>query len=290
MQTVRWLVIKGAVEAIKNEVNNNGFTALDILDQYHATRVSDYNTLVIRDILVKAGVLTRVGAAENVQFQRLNIISEANPEEPPLSSTPAILKWLASLAFKKWLRFKISKLDELRGMFVVVATVIASVSFQAIMNPPGGVWQQDTDHTGSPHCSVDRICRAGTSILAYSHTKSYSSFLAYNTLSFFSSLGFILLISAGIPFTNIIFALLLESFMSAAIISMAISFVLAAYQLNPDFLLQQTPYDSFSTEKVNLISQLVGTIILAFVPWSIQFIYAVLSYGNKLPKLLAEIK
>lgn len=31
--------MKGAVEAIKNELNNNDFTALKILDQYHTTRV-----------------------------------------------------------------------------------------------------------------------------------------------------------------------------------------------------------------------------------------------------------
>ncbi|EOA19242.1 hypothetical protein CARUB_v100065561mg, partial [Capsella rubella] len=54
-------------------------------------------------------------------------------------------------------------LEKTRGNLVVAATVIASMSFGVMVNPPGGVWQNDK-------CQSDEYCteKAGTSILEYS--------------------------------------------------------------------------------------------------------------------------
>ena len=49
----------------------------------------------------------------------------------------------------------------------MVATVIATITFQSAISPPGGVWQENT-LTGDRNCSDYTICEAGTAVLAYS--------------------------------------------------------------------------------------------------------------------------
>jgi len=56
-------------------------------------------------------------------------------------------------------------IEEMRGSLMIVATVIASLTFQIAINPPGGVWQQDT--TDTLGCAKNQTCKAGTSVLAF---------------------------------------------------------------------------------------------------------------------------
>ncbi|CAE5967200.1 unnamed protein product [Arabidopsis arenosa] len=60
-------------------------------------------------------------------------------------------------------------LEKTRGNLMVTATVIAAMSFQAMVNPPGGVWQSDK-------CASDNrteTCKgeAGTAVLEYKNSK-----------------------------------------------------------------------------------------------------------------------
>jgi hypothetical protein len=55
-------------------------------------------------------------------------------------------------------------MEQMRGSLMVVATVIASLTFQIAINPPGGVWQSNTNTQDG--CAPDQTCKAGTSVIA----------------------------------------------------------------------------------------------------------------------------
>lgn len=78
-------------------------------------------------------------------------------------------------------------IDQMHGNLLVTATLIATVSFQAGINPPGGVWQDSSNG----HIT-------GTSIIATTFI-FYFSFVLNNTVALISSSSIILLMISGFP-------------------------------------------------------------------------------------------
>ncbi|RDX86826.1 hypothetical protein CR513_31792, partial [Mucuna pruriens] len=108
-------------------------------------------------------------------------------------------------------------MEQKRGSLMVVATVIATLTFQIAINPPGGVWQADADKQQG--CAPGNNCRAGTSVLASSDPKQksyYEIFILLCTISFSASLTTILLLLCGIPLRNklVMWFLILVMFVS----------------------------------------------------------------------------
>ncbi|KAJ8756046.1 hypothetical protein K2173_024593 [Erythroxylum novogranatense] len=137
-----------------------------------------------------------------------------NGEEPSNSRPVAFSKYLDDQG--KWL-------EKRRGNLSIVATVIATLAFQAAMNPPGGVWETEahknaTDPSG---CPVD-VCKAGTSILSYNKDPVYYAFTICNTISFSASLStVILLLLSGYPLKRRLFVWLLLLAMCITLLFMA---------------------------------------------------------------------
>jgi hypothetical protein len=77
---------------------------------------------------------------------------------------------------KKWFR-------EMRGWLMVLATVAASVTYQAGLNPPGGFWQDDKDGH-----------RAGDPVLHDRHRSRYMVFYYMNATAFVTSLVIMVLL------------------------------------------------------------------------------------------------
>uniref|UniRef100_A0A0D9WPC2 PGG domain-containing protein n=1 Tax=Leersia perrieri TaxID=77586 RepID=A0A0D9WPC2_9ORYZ len=71
----------------------------------------------------------------------------------------------------KWFR-------EMRGWLMVVATVAASVTYQAGLNPPGGFWQDDRENDH----------RAGNPVLRDRINARYQAFYYFNSTAFVTSL------------------------------------------------------------------------------------------------------
>ncbi|KAF7094888.1 hypothetical protein CFC21_097164 [Triticum aestivum] len=80
---------------------------------------------------------------------------------------------------KKWFR-------EMRGWLMVLATVAASVTYQAGLNPPGGFWQ-DTKEGPGGH-------RPGNPVLRDEHWVRYVIFYYFNATAFVTSLVIMVLL------------------------------------------------------------------------------------------------
>ncbi|KAJ9538146.1 hypothetical protein OSB04_030879 [Centaurea solstitialis] len=83
-------------------------------------------------------------------------------------------------------------LDKKRNTLMVVASLIATMAFQAGTNPPSGVWQEDSHDIMKPYY-------AGYAVMAYNHPILHHVFLISNTVGFVSTLSIILLLISGLP-------------------------------------------------------------------------------------------
>ncbi|XWS70059.1 hypothetical protein CRYUN_Cryun03dG0016600 [Craigia yunnanensis] len=174
-----------------NAINKNGFTVLDTLIQ----SPRDLRDMEIECILRDAGILSA---------KDLHIIA---PEwVPSPTKVPRITKHLVSHVSteesnskKPIIKHKHTDwLGRKRSALMVVASLIATVAFQAAITPPGGVWQEDetVDEKGNP---LEHPRKAGTAVMAYNQDIEYGQFMIFNTLAFLASLSIILLLVSGLP-------------------------------------------------------------------------------------------
>ncbi|CAH2080478.1 unnamed protein product [Thlaspi arvense] len=215
-----------------NARNAFGFTALDILFQSRR----DVNDLDIRDSLETAG------ASRAARIQSATTANDATPitQENTENEKHCCLSLIAqfkkfnkkdpdpenNLNQGKWLAKK-------RDTLMVVASLIATMAFQAGLNPPGGVFQDSTpvDSQGNP---IDPIPhRVGEAVIAYTYPDSYKYYLRSNTIGFVASVSVILLLISGLPFKRRGFMWIMMVILWLSITSMAFTYAFSTTVLTP---------------------------------------------------------
>ncbi|PKI32883.1 uncharacterized protein LOC116197484 [Punica granatum] len=119
-------------------------------------------------------------------------------------------------------------MNDTRGTLMMVASIIATVTLQAGIVPPGGMWQQDI-HEGL-QCSSKNICYAGEAVLTYYYPIDFMYFLICDMISFLGSLAVILLLICGFPISNKFCLWLLSLAMSVTVSSFGPTFFNAVWQ------------------------------------------------------------
>ncbi|KAF9666083.1 hypothetical protein SADUNF_Sadunf16G0191900 [Salix dunnii] len=110
--------------------------------------------------------------------------------------------------FNEYFRFNLRRdtPSDARNTLLVVTTLIVAVTFQAAVNPPAGVWQDDkyspanctvvtSDHND---CTIIRY--AGTSILHSRNGAGYDIFIFLNSLAFSAATNTILYLLLDSPY------------------------------------------------------------------------------------------
>uniref|UniRef100_A0A5B7B2I0 PGG domain-containing protein n=1 Tax=Davidia involucrata TaxID=16924 RepID=A0A5B7B2I0_DAVIN len=196
---------------ILNSKDDDGNTILHLA-------VADRKTQIVNYLLTSTRV--DVNASNKKGFTALDIyaqsqgldIGESLKEVGALRGRDIASK---DLSQGEWLAKK-------RDAIMVVASLIATMAFQAGVNPPGGVWQDD-----SP------VHRAGEAVMAYNYPDSYPYFLRANTIGFVASLSTILLLISGLPFKRRTFMWILMVIMWVTITSMALTYSFSVVVVTP---------------------------------------------------------
>ncbi|KAI3711857.1 hypothetical protein L1987_70406 [Smallanthus sonchifolius] len=200
VQTINLLLLNTTIEV--NATNMNGETSMDILAQ------------VPRDLKYQQIMqsLTRAGAVETytqASFRQVPIKYHKKP---------------------RYLREELTENDDWlnrkRSSLMVVASLIATMAFQAGTNPPSGVWQDDS--------SNNPLRKAGFAVMPSNHPTLYHIFLVCNTVGFVSTLSIILLLISGLPFLkHKVFLWVLMVIMWIATASMSITYSVSIWVLTP---------------------------------------------------------
>ncbi|KAJ9538145.1 hypothetical protein OSB04_030878 [Centaurea solstitialis] len=215
IETVSFLLLDTPIEV--NTSNANGDTPMSLLAQ----GPRDMKDQQILRSLTRAGVAgakTEGFFSQFPQNQRTKTGLDGLKHYKKPSSSASILK--------KDSKNRDDWLDKKRNTLMVVASLIATMAFQAGTNPPSGVWQE-TSTAEPPHV-------AGYAVMAYNHQTLHHIFLVSNTLGFVSTLSIILLLISGLPFLrHRVFVWILMVIMWIATASMTITYYVSITVLTP---------------------------------------------------------
>ncbi|RDX70685.1 Ankyrin repeat-containing protein, partial [Mucuna pruriens] len=196
IETIRYLLSISKIREETNIENKMGCTALDMLEH----RPQDWRSLQIKHMLVDAGIKNKEkNHTHSVPSTTMGVVS-------PTRVDPSEKYWRKIFTrSKKFLRDQGDRLEEMRGMLSLVATMISTMSFSVVMNPPGGFIQASQssdirnchDNSGS-----NRDACPGKPVLLTAEPDYFQSFVMFNSISFVASLSITLLLVSGIPLKN----------------------------------------------------------------------------------------
>ncbi|KAJ0051437.1 hypothetical protein Pint_01344 [Pistacia integerrima] len=168
-----------------NATDQSGLTALDVLLIFP----SEAGDREIEEILRSAGAMRKIDiipSSTNDNQIFVNTPATTEGHGRPLQQRPTDLE--------DYFKFKKDRDSpgEARNALLIIAVLVATATFQAGMNPPGGVWQDN----GS---SINNKNNAGSSILGSVNAVTYGIFMASNSIGFALSLHMIYILTHNFP-------------------------------------------------------------------------------------------
>ncbi|KAI8570482.1 hypothetical protein RHMOL_Rhmol01G0037600 [Rhododendron molle] len=138
------------------------------------------------------GQLIDVNARNGSGWTALDIHSRVAKSEDNISEYRDIKGVLRESGVKKsyelFFPFDPSWQKKKKDTLMIVSSLMATMSFQVGINPPGGVWQDTSDGH-----------EAGKAIIAYTNPKAYPYLVCFNTVGFLLSLTTILELIVVLP-------------------------------------------------------------------------------------------
>ncbi|XP_060219018.1 ankyrin repeat-containing protein BDA1-like [Lycium barbarum] len=192
-------VSKGTTEV--NSLNKRGLTPLEVLFKESGDRD-------IEEILRASGAVS-VENLQSLQQEALPQSLVVSVQDPSDEQSSREQRRDRPRSHSKKLKdfFKYNKTKDppgkVRDTLLVIAILIATATYQAVFNPPGGVWQDthwpDDNNTTSSDGKMSSQRIAGQSVMGTNNPISYGLFLVFNSIGFFLSLHTINFLTIGFP-------------------------------------------------------------------------------------------
>ncbi|XVF34588.1 hypothetical protein REPUB_Repub18cG0071500 [Reevesia pubescens] len=263
IEVVNFLIATNTVDV--NSLNADDFTPIDLL-------LEDERNLKLKAI---ARSLQCVGALRSKDTSLSK--HKLRDVRTKILSPPTCYQMNASYS-----KYKVQKninctrcddwLERKRSALMVVASLLATMAFQAGVNPPGGIWQDnfEGDSKSKPH-------KAGSWIMADTHPIQYKYFLIYNSGGFMASLSIILLLLSGLPLKRRFVVWIFMAIVWVALYAMTMSYLISVFC--------STPFRDFHVplEVANgSLSIWIGLVSLLLLAHTIRSIIKMIRYLRKL--------
>ncbi|CAK7356904.1 unnamed protein product [Dovyalis caffra] len=286
LEALKVLTMRGNVDGeFLNSADTNGNTILQLAMMMQQVETIKY-LVSIPEVRVEADNLATIftnplsfdsksiqehcsiGEPKSMRIKRPSNYQDATSPQPQVlvhdEAQPDIYNHLMN-----YLDYQGNWMEKTRGNLMVVATVIASMSFQAVINPPGGVWQDGQ----SNDCPNGKQCKVGTAVLSSTDELKYNIFIASNTISFSASLAIIFLLMGG-------FTLRIKAAMFIMLFSMCTTVLFIAGTYITSIILVGNPDDT-TIGQIESLYLMFWVCLPAFI-----IVYQIVSFVDRVIKKL----
>ncbi|KAI8570505.1 hypothetical protein RHMOL_Rhmol01G0039600 [Rhododendron molle] len=155
-----------------------------------------------------------------------------------------------------------------KDTLMIVSMLMATMSFQAGINPPGGVWVDSSPEH-----------EAGKAIIAYTNPKAYPYLMCFNTIGFLLSLTTILELIVVLPTKIKAFGFIRAGISWLTIMIMAFAYTFSVIVVSPTEMYKPVNL----VISVTVIVWAAGVTFLRVLPYHVQLILLRLIIGYVLP-------
>ncbi|KAK4269240.1 hypothetical protein QN277_022426 [Acacia crassicarpa] len=289
VETVRYLVSIPKIQEASVLKNKMGFTASDMVDGIP----KDLNSLEIQIMLRSNGFKSDKKETE------MNLQAAATSDATEEAGKKCWRKMVRYMG--KWFKHNGEWLGEMRGNLSTVATVISTMTFQSVLNPPGGFIQQgihDSNNTSSSPLEClevkgDQACPGDAMRVFRDPDGNFRYFIIHNTIAFFASVGVTLLLISGLPLKNKVVMWTLSMGMFITLTALVKAYFAALYVITPYKLWDTPSLDKAldaSSDKVldavdwtgfSLFALAAGYVLSAFLVWIVKYCIKFIKHMGK---------